>query len=257
MISASSAAGSAYSDHAGDSTLQDEQSALLALMIQGQASNQCNARDTIELDYQKLEELKAQIAGALAAAARANRDSGTWGFVSDVLGSDVAQVAGAVAMAAAVIATGGAAAPLVLLTLSAGLETGAKLGAELGLDPKLCMAIGLAGAALGFCAGNTAALGEAASTARTVQAVATTVQGAAMVGSGVAHGVAGGYAARAQDQRADATLLGAYQTDTELDIDQAIALLDQSLRTESHMTGSAARNGQDDARANLALIANI
>jgi hypothetical protein len=100
-------------------------------------------------------------------------------------------------------------------------------------------------------------LSQAAQTACTVERVATTVQGGAIIAGGVTGYVSGRYAANAQDYRADATLLEAQRTDTDLDLDEAIARLDRALRAEASMTGAVAQIGQDNARAGAALASNV
>jgi hypothetical protein len=236
----------------------DEQCTLLAMLVLSQSSAQSGARREVEVDYQKLAELKAQLAAAAQQAQQASDDSGFWGFISDVFGSDVAEVAGAVAAAAAVVATGGAATPLLLVVVSTALETGAKVGAELGLDPKICMAIAIAGAAVGLCAGSGAGdLGKAAKAAQTVERVATTAQGGSIVVGGATGYVSGQYAADAADHQADAAWIDGQQSATDLDIDDAIATLERALRAQTSMTSTVAQINQDTARTNSALIGNV
>ncbi|HEY2410237.1 MAG TPA: hypothetical protein VGI10_29735 [Polyangiaceae bacterium] len=236
----------------------DAECALLAMLVLNQSSTQRAARQDVQIDYQKLDELKAQLAAAAQQAQQASDDSGFWGFISDVFGSDVAEVAGAVAAAAAVVATGGAATPLLLVVMSTALETGAKVGAELGLDPKICMAIAIAGAAIGLCAGNGAGeLGKAAKAAQTVERVATTVQGSSIVVSGATGYVSGQYAADAADRQADAAWINGQQNAANLDIDDAIATLERALRAQDSMTGTVAQIQQDTARANSVLVGNV
>jgi len=145
--------------------------ALLALMVQSQSNTQTGSKADAELDFKKMEELRKQLADAIQQAKDAANDSGFFGFLGDVFGSDVAQIAGAVAAVAAVVATGGAAGPLILIALAEGLQAAAKLGPELGIDPKICMALGLASAAVGICtgAGSAQAFGEVADVARGVE----------------------------------------------------------------------------------------
>src|SRR5450432_3970432 len=118
---------------------------LLALLVRSQATTQASSKTDVELDFKKLQELKQQLSDAIEKAKEAADNSGFFGFLSSVFGNDVAQIAGAVAAIAAMVATGGAAAPLILVAVSVAMEEGAKVGAKLGLDPKICMAISLAG----------------------------------------------------------------------------------------------------------------
>src|SRR3954463_10032444 len=124
---------------------------LLALMVQSQTTAQCGSKTDVELDFKKMEELKKQLADAIQKAKDAQEHSGLFGFLGDIFGSDIAQIAGAVAAVAAVVATGGASAPLFMIALAEGLQLSAKAGAELGLDPGLCMALSVASVAVGLC----------------------------------------------------------------------------------------------------------
>jgi hypothetical protein len=233
------------------------QGALLAVIVRSQCAQRAAATVEIEVSYEHLEALRAEIAQALADARRAEKDAGFWGDIADFLGEDLATVAGAIAAAAAVVATGGSGAPLVLAVLAAGLEVGAKVGAELGLDPKLSMCLGLAGAALGLFTGNAAKLGSFAAFASDVQGVATVVQGAATAGGGVTGAVSQEHASDALRWHARVSFARSREDEENLDIDEAIDRLERALRRETRAASVASSVARSDQLAAQSVIANI
>jgi len=240
-----------------DSHLSDV-CALLALMVTSQTANQTGSRNDIEIDAKHLDQLKQQMADAVRQAQEAQHKSGLFGFLSNVFGKDIAEIAGAVAAAAAVVATGGAAAPLVLLALSSALEVGAKVGQELGLDPKICLGMSLAGAALGLCAGGSGqAVGTIASAARGVKASATAVEGGATVAGGALGAASGHEHAQSLHHQADATAFQMRTDSTNVDIDDALQMLADSLRSEQHETGIVSAILKDQADANNTLSERV
>src|SRR5450432_3436280 len=68
--------------------------ALLAILIQTQTTSQSGARTDIEWNAQRLDELKQQLADSIQKAKDAAEHSGFLGFLGDVFGSDIAQIAG-------------------------------------------------------------------------------------------------------------------------------------------------------------------
>ena len=233
--------------------------ALLAVLVQTQGSSQTSARIDIELDHQKIEELKQHLAEAIDAARRAADDGGFFGFLGDIFGSDIAQIAGAVAAVAATISTGGAAAPMLLIVLSEALEVGAKIGAELGLPPELCVAMSVASVGLGLLSGTgtAQAVGDLADAARTVKLGAKIVQGGAVATGGVLHGVSGYYQKQQLEHQADAVDLEAHREATSLDIDDAIALLSRALRTQHRETSTVAEIIDSNTDTDTALCNRI
>jgi hypothetical protein len=233
--------------------------ALLAILVQAQATSQSGSRTDIELCAKKLDELKQQLADAIQKAKDAADDSGFFGFLGDVFGSDIAQIAGAVATIAAVVATGGAAAPLIAIALSEALQLAAKVGPELGLSPELCLALGVASVAVGFCGGSGGgqALGSLADSARDVQFVAKITQGVGTVQGGVLHYVAGQYRADSLNCQADAVGINAKTDATNLDLDDALELLSRSLRTTQHETGTASEIIQNNSDTNTSICDRI
>jgi hypothetical protein len=232
--------------------------ALLAILVQTQTTTQCGARTDIEWNAQRLDELKQQLADSIQRAKDAANDSGFFGFLGDVFGSDIAQIAGAVASVAAIVATGGASAPLVMIALAEGLQLGAKAGAELGLDPSLCMALSLASVAVGLCTpGGVQAAGKLADVAREVQVGAKIVQGGATAAGGSLHYVSAQYHADALHRQADVVLIHAQQDSTNLDLDDALSLLQRALRTAQHETSTVSEILQNDSDTNTALSDRI
>jgi len=233
--------------------------ALLSILVQTQSVSQAGAKTDIELGAQKLEELKKQLADAIHHAEEAADQSGFFGFLGDIFGSDIAQIAGAVASIAATVATGGAAAPLLLITLSAALQAGAKLGAELGLAPELCVALSLASVAVGLCSGvgSVQAAGALADGARKVELVANVVQGGATATGGVLHGISGKYHAQQLDRQADATRYQAEHGAVDLTLQDSFALLQNALRTQQRETSTVSAIIQNNSDANSALSNRI
>jgi hypothetical protein len=233
------------------------QGALLAVIIRSQCASRASATVEIEVSYEHLEALRAEIAQALADARQAEEEAGFWGDIGDFLGEDLATVAGAIAAAAAVVATAGTGAPLVLAVLAAGLEIGSKVGAELGLDPKLSMCLGLAGAALGLLTGNATKLSSLASIASDVQGVATVVQGSAAAGGGVTGAISQEHASDALEWRARVSFGRGQEDDANFDIDEAIRRLEKALRRETRATSLASGVARSEDATNQNVIANI
>ncbi|MEO8902571.1 MAG: hypothetical protein ABI488_11285 [Polyangiaceae bacterium] len=232
---------------------------LLALMVQSQTTAQCGSKTDVELDFKKMEELKKQLADAIQQAKDASEHSGFLGLLGDIFGSDIAEIAGAVAAVAAVVATGGAAGPIVLLALAEGLQAAAKFGPELGIDPKICMALGLASAAIGLCTGTgeAQAVDALAKGARDVELVANVANGTATATGGVLHLAYSHYQAKMLDYQADATGYRSANDVTSLDLDAALDLLQRALKTEQRETATVSAIFQNDADTNVALTNRI
>jgi hypothetical protein len=233
--------------------------ALLAVMVQAQCSTQSSATADIEHGFDRLDELKKQLADSIRQAEEAANDSGFFGFLGDIFGSDIAQIAGAVAAIAATIATGGAAAPLLLIAISEALQVAATVGAKLGLDPKICFAIGIASVAVGFCsgAGTAQAAGKIADVARGVSLGAKVTQGGATAVGGALHFVSANAHARQLDYQADAASYQAKDKAASLDLDDAFARLRRALSVEQHETASVSIQLRDDSNTNATLSQRI
>lgn len=250
----------ASSDANTSATQLSSACALLVLLVQTQTTTQSGCRTTVEVNAQKLEELRKELEEAIQQAKEASEHSGFLGFLADVFGSDIAQIAGAVAAVAAVVATGGAAAaPLVLLLVAEGLQVGAKVGAELGLDPKLCMALSLASVAVGLCTGTgeLQCASALARGARDVELGAKVVQGAATATGGALSFRASQVRAEALRHQADSVRLLANEDTTNLDIDDALSMLSRAIRTAQRETSSASEIVQNDSDTNIALSDRI
>lgn len=265
MLSATSSNGPSYPVQSASPSSECPQAnlsaacALLALMVQSQSTTQAGSKNDVELDFKKMEELKKQLADAIQQAKDAAKDSGFFGFLGDIFGGDIAQIAGAVAAIAAVVATGGAAGPVLLIALAEGLQTAAKLGPQLGLDPKICMALGLASVAVGLCTGTgeAQAFGAVADGARGVELGAHVVQGASTATGGTLHFVSGHYQAKSLGYQADATGYQAANDTTSLDLDAALDMLQRALKTEQRETATVSAINQDNSDTNTALSNRI
>ena len=232
--------------------------ALLAVLVQTQTTTQSGARTDIEWNAQRLDELKQQLADSIQKAKDAANDSGFFGFLGDIFGSDIAQIAGAIASVAAIVATGGASAPLVMIAVAEGLQLGAKAGAELGLDPNLVMALSLASVAVGLCTpGGVQAVGKLADVARGVELGARVTQGAATAVGGGLHYVSAQYHASDLHYQADVVVCKGDQDMTNLDFDDAVSMLQRALRTAQHETNTVSQIVQNDSNTNAALSDRI
>jgi len=233
--------------------------ALLAILVQTQSTSQAGTKTDIELDAKKLDELKKQLADAIQHAQEAAEDSGFFGFLGDIFGSDIAQIAGAVAVIAATVASGGATAPLLLIAVSEALQVGAKVGAELGLDPKLCIALSVASVAVGMGsgAGTIQATDALADGARKVELGARIVQGGATIAGGALHYTAAHYQAKQLNFQADAAGYHATSSVTQLSLDDAFATLERALRTEQREAGTVSKIVQNNSDTNTTLCDRI
>ena len=233
--------------------------ALLAVLLQSQGATQCGAKTDVEIGAQKLQELKQQLADAIQHANEAAKHSGFLGFLGDIFGTDIAQIAGAVAAIAATVATVGTGAPLLLVALAETLQIAAKVGPELGLDPKFCAALAVAAVAVGMCSGVGAqqATNELTEVARYVEVGAKVTQGAATATGGVLHAAAGQYEATTLRYQADVIGYHARETDTQLGMDDAFALLERALRSGQHEASTVSELLQNDTETNTALCNRI
>jgi hypothetical protein len=234
--------------------------ALMVLMAQSQSTAASSSKTDLSLDWDKMQELKKQLADALQQAKDAASHSGFLGFLGNIFGGDIAEIVGAVAAVAAVVATAGAAtAPLAVLLLSEGLQAAAKLGPELGLDPKICMALGIAAAAVGFMSGSGAAqaAGTLADAARGVELGAHVAEAGATATGGVLNFGSAQYHAKSLDLQADASGYQSANDATSLDFDDALSLLQRALQTQQHETQTISGTIQSDNDSNVALSARI
>jgi hypothetical protein len=206
---------------------RDLSSALLALVMQSRTSLNEAARSEVEHAQDLMEWAKHQIEAAMERAREAEKHAGFFGSLSDVLGVDIATIAGVVASAAIVVGTGGAGAPAVIALAATGLSVASEVGERLGLDPKVCALLAAGGAVAGVATGNLAApagvWGSVATTANVVRAGATAAGGAA-------HAVEGQYQADALDARAEAQAGKNTDRSAEQRFDSAIETLEKVAR---------------------------
>jgi len=233
--------------------------ALLSVLVQANRTTQSSAKGDIQHGFERLDELKKQLADSIRQAEEAANDSGFFGFLGDIFGNDIAQIAGAVASIAATIATGGAAAPLLLIAIAEALQVAAKVGAELGLDPKICMGIAVVAVAVGFCSGAGAgqAAGEMADVARAVSLGAKVTQGAATIAAGSLHLVSAHYQVKQLNYQADAASARAEDDDAELALDDAFSLLERALRSDQREINTVSQIIQGDSESNSNLCHRI
>jgi hypothetical protein len=233
--------------------------ALLAILVQTQTTTQSGARTDIEWNAQRLDELKQQLADSIQKAKEASEHSGFLGFLGDVFGSDIAQVAGAVAAVAAMVATAGAAAPLIMIAIAESLQLAAKAGAQLGLDPKLCMALSVASVAVGLCTGTgeLQAATKIAQVARDVELGANLAQGAATATGGALRYAAASYHSDSLHYQADVVLSRGHKDATNLDLYDALSMLQRAIKTAQCETSTVSSIVQDDTDTNTALSDRI
>jgi hypothetical protein len=198
---------------------------LLALVMRTIHGQSDQATSRIEHANDMIERARAEAEAALRRAQEAEESAGLFGSLKQVLGSDIATIAGVVAATAVALSTGPGA-PAVLAIVAVGLSASSTVGSRLGLDPKVCALLGAGGAVLGIAVGNFGSAGTLAAVAqgaRAVQAGATAASGGAMIAEGEYRGRA--LEARADQKAAEHTERGAH-----LDIDLAISVLEEAAR---------------------------
>jgi phage shock protein PspC (stress-responsive transcriptional regulator) len=126
---------------------------LLALVVYTQTSQLNGAKTDINLNAEQLEKLRDQVKKALDEAREAKKDSGFWGGLAKLFGSDLTTIAEAVAAVAAVVATGGAGAA-ILAVVAAAATMAADHAKELGIPPEVAMAIAVTASVAGLCCGD-------------------------------------------------------------------------------------------------------
>jgi hypothetical protein len=249
---------------------------LLALMVYTQLVQGESAQSSIELNELELNDLRAAVKEAIEQAREANEDSGFWSDIGDVLGGDIASLAQIVAVAAACVATGGAAA-LVLGAIAIGCSLASKYADELGIPPQVAIGIGIAGAVAAVAAGNVGAVGGAASAASgasqvgtgaaqasklthaalQVKSAATLVGAGAQAGGAIANTASGYYAAEAVDHRATAQQAQAGTTLESMDIDEAIDQLEKAIDRQMAACGTAQEISAAKQQDNELVIASF
>jgi hypothetical protein len=188
---------------------------VMALFAEANAVRGANAKQDIEINSDKLERLRADAQRAIEDAMEAEEDAGFWGSIADFFGGDVAKVAQAVAAAAAIVATGGAATPFVVAAIAC--AAAAEIGQAAGLDPKICLALSVASAALGLAGGGGGA------------GLAAGIRTGATVAGGTAEAIGGGASIAEGEYRADVLRANARGNQAESQQAKVQLLLEQIL----------------------------
>lgn len=244
----------------GDQTLVDALAstdpaiALLALQTASNQMRTAEARQDVEAQTRLIDELRQQMKDAMKRAEQAQETSGFWGDLSSVLGGDVASICGVVATAAAIVATGGAAAPMVIALVAAGMSITADVGGRLGLDPKVCLALSGAGALVGMLGGNVKG---AAGFWSALAKVGNVSQGVAAAGGGGAKIVADQYQGDALDARADAKHAEGQQADAWMRMQMALDILQDAARDLERSQRTVSSIESDKSAGHSAIIAHM
>lgn len=252
---------------------------LLALMVKNQLVQGESAKTDINLSQEQLKELREAVREALEAAREAHEDSGFWSDIGDVLGGDIASLAQVVLVAAAAVATGGAAA-LVVGAIAIGCSLASKYADELGIPPNVAIGIGIAAALTMAASGNLAAGGSAvsfagasngavsvgaqASQVSQLTSVAQEVKFYASLTAPVATGagagantVAGYYESEAVDHNADAKATQAREKLESMDLDSAIELLGRAIDRQLDALSGAMQTIEANQQNKQLVISNF
>ena len=128
------------------------------------------------------------------------------------------------------------------------------MGQELGADPRIMLALGACGAALGLLGGD---LTSAKGAWMTVSQVAHGAELAATAGGGGTKIGEGVWKGAAEDHRADATAARGRQTDAWLRLDLAIDMLDRACREVSSAQERTSNIVKDDSDGQSAVLSRI
>jgi hypothetical protein len=223
---------------------------LMSLLAESHAAQGANSKQEIEVNSEKLERLREEVQRAIEEAKEAEEDAGFWGSIADFFGGDLAKVAQAVAAAAAIAATGGAATPFIVAAVAC--AAAAEIGQAAGLDPKICMALSIASAAFGVCAGGagTGALSAVGTGATVAAAGSQAVGGGASIAEGEYR--ADVLRANARAKRADAD-----QAEVQLLIEQMLERLQQLQRESQRSFSGGAQISKDTHRGQDAVLTNF
>src|SRR6185295_15128442 len=161
---------------------------LLALVVYTQTIQLDGAKTDINLNAEQLEKLREQVKKALDDAREAKKDSGFWGDLANLFGSDLVSVAEAVAAVALVVASGGAAAA-ILAVVAAAATLAADHAKELGIPTEIAVAIAVVATVAGLCCGDAKGLFDVS---KSVVNTAKDVRLGANVAAGTFKAVGGG-----------------------------------------------------------------
>ncbi len=226
------------------------EAALLALLNDSNVTQSDKAKQEVHANSEKLDRLREEVREAVKRAEEARENGGFWGKIASFFGGDVAKLAQLCAAVAVVVGSGGSAAPLVVAGVACMMA--AEAGQKLGLDPKLCIALSLAGAGLCFASG-----AGMATSMTPASSVCTAVGGGAQAVGGGASIVEGHYEAEAERADAEASL-------TQVEQDQVRILIEEALDRLQHLQSDSERSHrvtsqtlQDQHYGRQAVLANF
>jgi hypothetical protein len=232
---------------------------LLALVVYSQASQMSEAKTSVNLNAEQLEKLREQVKKALDEAREAKKDSGFWGGLAKIFGSDLATIASAVAAVAAVVASGGAAAA-ILAVVAAAATLAADHAKELGIPTEVAMVIAIAASVGSLCCGDGTALFKVSDT---VKQVATDVKLVGQASSAAFRAEGGGFGmvAAKYDRdagylQADARLAAGRQDLASADIDEALDRFSSALDHQNSAVKLTSGVLQQSSAANYAILNN-
>jgi hypothetical protein len=243
---------------AGAPALSPEEQ-LLALMVHAQATQMKDARQTINLNAEQLEELREQVKKALDDAREAKKDAGFWGGLSKLFKGDLATLASAVAALAATVATAGSAAA-VLAVVAAAATFAANHAEELGIPPEVATAVAIGASVAALCCGNASGLldlgGRAGDAARGVETWSTVAQHGLKIGGSACDARAAGFEHDAAYAHAEARSADGQQDLVNIDIDEALDRLSSALDNQLSAVQQTSSMQQQTTATNHALLSS-
>jgi hypothetical protein len=260
-IAAASAANVPMTDTSFGSTTAclSSEERLLALIVYSQTSQMNEAKTSVNLNAEQLEQLREQVKKALDEAREAKKDQGFWGGLAKIFGSDLATIASAVAAVAAVVATGGAAAA-VLAVVAAAATLAADHAKELGIPTEVAMVIAITASVAGLCCGDAGGLFKVSATVKEVAGdvklgaeVSAYVYKAEGAGCGM---VAARYERDAGHFHADARFAEGRQDIVSTDIDESLDRLAAALEHQGDAAELASRIQRQDSASSHAILSN-
>lgn len=258
-ISATSAPSSSSCDFGPTMSALSPEERLLALVVYSQASRMTEAKASVNLNAEQLEKLRAQVRQALAEAREAKQDSGFWGGLAKIFGSDLASVASAVAAVAAVVASGGAAAA-ILAVVAAAATLAADHAKELGIPTEVAMAIAIAASVASLCCGDGKALFKVGQSvkdvAKDVRVVGLAAAAAFQIEGAACDMVAATYDRDAGYLRADARSAEGRQELVSADIDEALERFAAAVEHQNSAVKATSGVVQQSSATNYAILNN-
>ncbi len=228
-------------------------------MVYTQVGQMKDAKISVNLNAEQLEELRAQVKKSLDEAREAKKDSGFWSGLADVFGSDIGQICMAVAAAAAVVASGGAAAA-ILAVVAAAATLAADHAKELGIPAEVAVAIAVTASVASLACGNGTAL---LSVGKTIKDVATVVQVTAQVAGATSQAAGAGCEMEAAKYEQDASYAQAGARSSEgqqvlvcADMDEALERFSEAVDSQSSAVNVTSGVVQRSTAANQAILNN-